>query len=237
MEHIQIETTQNVMLEYIPASIGERILAYLIDGLILGAWIIAVIMLMAAIRPAGGDIFYAVIGLLVAFPVMFYDLVSEVFLNGQSVGKRAMKIRVVTLDGTQPTLGAYLMRWIFRLVDISLFSGVVAFITVIVNGKGQRLGDIAAGTSVVKLKPPVDLGQIIPVRMDTTYQVVFPEVSVLTDQNVLIIRQVLQKKDAHLIAQAAFRVKETMGVSSSLNDQVFLETVIKDYTYSAASEE
>jgi len=60
-------------------------------------------------------------------------------MNGQSVGKRAMNIRVINLDGTQPTLGAYLMRWLFRLVDTMIFGSVVALVVASANGKGKEL--------------------------------------------------------------------------------------------------
>lgn len=235
MEGVSILTTQNVTIEYTPASVGERILSYLIDIVILFAWFIVIIFVMGAVRPnsSGTDLFFWVFMSVAMLPVMFYDLVSELFLNGQSIGKRAIGIKVVMLDGSQPTLGAYLMRWLFRLIDITLFSGVVAFITVIVNNKGQRLGDIAAGTTVVKIKPPLNLNQLVATTVPTNYKATFNNALELSDTDVGIIRKVIQKNEPELIDQAAERVRQLLRAESDMPNRLFLETVLKDYQYFA----
>jgi uncharacterized RDD family membrane protein YckC len=239
MEGIYIQTTQNVTIQYTPASVGERIVGYLIDMLVILAWIVIVVIVISASNPdtSNNDTFYILFLSIAMLPVMFYDLISELFLNGQTLGKRAMGTKVVMLDGTQPTLGAYLMRWIFRLIDITLFQGVVAFITVIVNGKGQRLGDIAAGTTVVKIKPPLDLDQITTVKVPDNYQVTFELAIELTDKDLTIIKKVLAKNDAELMTQAAQRIKEVLDVQSTLPNRAFLETIQQDFTYLANREE
>src|SRR5690606_21050190 len=90
---------------------------------------------------------------IVTVPFLLYHPLFEILMNGQSPGKRQMKIKVVSLDGSSPTIGGYLMRWLFRLVEVFMLRGAVAMVTIAANGKGQRLGDIAAGTTVVKLVP------------------------------------------------------------------------------------
>ena len=83
-------------------------------------------------------------------PVVFYDLISEILLDGQSVGKKVMGIKVVSLNGAQPSLGQYLLRWVFRIVDFSFSGSLVAVIMVAVTEKKQRLGDMLAGTTWLK---------------------------------------------------------------------------------------
>jgi len=59
------------------------------------------------------------INTVLSFPVMFYTLVLESLLQGQTIGKRALKIRVVKIDGYQATFSDYVVRWFFRIVDVS----------------------------------------------------------------------------------------------------------------------
>ncbi|MEA5258008.1 RDD family protein [Arcicella aquatica] len=236
MSKIRIQTTQNVALDFIPASLGDRIVAHIIDWLIFIAWGIVCILLFSGLSMSfdNNDILGVVfIVLFLWLPLMFYDLLFEVFMNGQSIGKRAMKIRVINLDGTQPTLGAYLMRWLFRLVDTVLFGSIVALITTAANGKGQRIGDIAAGTAVVKLKQAVSLKQLRQESFNDNYQVMFPQASLLSDNDITTLRAVLRKGEHNqeLIEEATEKVKEVMAVESDLDNFQFLKKVLADHTY------
>lgn len=237
MSQIQIQTTQNVVLSFAPASVGDRILAHVIDWIIFIAWFLIFALVhssMGSFLSSGkiGMVFFFVIMLL---PVMLYDLLFEVFMNGQSLGKRAMNIRVLALDGTPPTLGAYIMRWMFRLVDTGIFGSMVALIVAAVNGKGQRVGDIAAGTVVVKLKQIVSLKQLNQEKNQENYVPMFLEASLLSDRDVVTIRAVLKKaKDENnrlLVWEAAQKVKQVIGVQSDIDDMKFLQQVLQDHTY------
>ena len=237
MSQIQIQTTQNVALSFTPASVGDRILAHFIDWVIFIAWFLIFALVASGI---GNSLFDSRIGM-VAFvvfmllPVMLYDLLFEVFMNGQSLGKRAMQIRVMALDGTPPTLGAYLMRWMFRLLDTGIFGSVVALIVSAVNGKGQRIGDIAANTAVVKLKQTVSLAQLKQEKIQVDYLPMFPEASLLSDRDVLTINAVLKKgreeNNALIVREATQKVKEVIGVETDMNNMAFLQQVLQDHTY------
>lgn len=237
MSQIQIQTTQNVALSFTPASVGDRILAHLIDWVIFIAWFLIFALLYSGLGSLLlgskiGIVFFVVFMLL---PVMLYDLIFEVFMNGQSLGKRAMSVRVLALDGTSPTLGAYLMRWIFRLVDTGIFGSMVALIVTAVNGKGQRLGDIAAGTAVVKLKETVSLAQLRQEKIQEGYVPMFSEASLLSDSDIVTIRAVLKKgseeNNSILVREAAQKVKEVIGIQSDMDNMEFLKQVLQDHTY------
>ncbi|RYF51492.1 MAG: RDD family protein, partial [Cytophagaceae bacterium] len=179
---VSIQTSQNVTLEYEPASLGDRILAFLLDYLIFLGWLILYFVLTKLLPGAFRSSFWT--GLFLLLPFMLYDLLCETFLNGQSLGKIAMKIRVVMLDGSSPGLGAYLLRWLLRIIESPMFfGGMVAIITIAANGRGQRIGDIAAGTTVVKLTRPITLAQITYRALPDDYQVRFPEVAQLSDRD------------------------------------------------------
>ena len=138
---------------------GRRILATIVDGLILGALFTVMTMLFGTVTtitnvgpfdlnvstismPALPSVLYAVI-------VVLYYMLLEGYL-GQTVGKMVLGIKVVREDnGEVPGLGGATIRTLLRIID-GLFSYLVAFITVLISGKNQRLGDMAAHTLVVR---------------------------------------------------------------------------------------
>jgi uncharacterized RDD family membrane protein YckC len=228
---VLVHTSQHVTLEYQPASVGDRMLATLVDyGVFLG-WGMILGLISTAFRNASYTS-SLLVGLFFMGPIVFYDLVCEYLLNGQSVGKIALNIRVVMLDGSQPDLGAYLLRWVLRIVESgAILFGIVPIIVVAVSGKGQRLGDIAAGTTVVKLKPAVSLTDVLTQPVEENYQILFPDVRLLTDHDVSVVRDVLRRGDAWAVDQTAERIKEVTGITSSLGSRAFLHQIITDYQF------
>ena len=233
MDNIRIQTTQNVDIEYELASIGDRILATLLDYLFFTAYFLLIVLIASLTK---GIIFesIAIISLL-SLPILFYDLVCEVFFHGKSFGKMIMKIKVVKLDGTQANFGAYLLRWLLRIIDMRLFGGAIALIAILINGKGQRIGDMAAGTTVIKMKQKVQLTDTIFHKIMPEYNLVFPEVSRLSDNDVAIIKEVMQvciqSNNYEAINKLVLKTKLTMGITTNLPPAQFLGTVIQDYNY------
>lgn len=237
MSTIRVQTTQNVTLEYEVASVGERILATIIDNLILVAWIGGWFLLFSLVGLDGTAIVVAGV-VLVGLPYIFYHLACEVFFNGQSLGKKARHIKVIRLDGTQPSFGDYVLRWVLRIVDTGLFGGIIAVIVVLANGRGQRVGDLAAGTSVISTRPRQAGGALAPASTEEGYVVVFPQAAQLQDHDVAIVRQLLYKgleRDNYLLLnEVANKVKELTGIRTELSDEAFLRTVIRDHAHLAA---
>jgi uncharacterized RDD family membrane protein YckC len=231
MEYVQIQTSQNVGIDFEVAGLGDRVLAALIDYLLIGSYLMAVVAVNQVI---GSTAFFLVAGLL---PYLLYFLLCEVFLNGQSIGKKIRNIRVVRLDGSQPTLGNYVLRWLLRPLDLEITSGLAAFLCVLIGGKGQRLGDLAAGTTVVILKPRVRLNDTLLARLEEGYVPVFPAAEALTDADVATAREVLRtlviEGRTHTSFHLGLKMKETlerkMNVSSDLTPVDFLRTVVKDF--------
>ncbi|WP_051296227.1 RDD family protein [Eisenibacter elegans] len=163
MKTLKITTSQNVDLEYRLASIADRILAYLIDMAILWAYIYVLIYGMFGLiyllaSSATGDNqtimtdFYPLILIILVIlllPALLYNFWMETFFNGQTIGKMATKIYVISQDGNKARLSQYFLRWILGLVDFSLF-GLVGLITALVTAHQQRVGDLVAGTIVIK---------------------------------------------------------------------------------------
>lgn len=241
MQTIRIQTAQNVFIEYQPAGVGDRLLAYLLDSLVKVAYGFVVVMLFIYSLSASRSLDNAgttavVIAIVLMLPLVFYTLALEIFMDGQTIGKRAMNIKVVKLDGSQPSVGAHLIRWLLRIIDISAFSGIVAIITIATSRNGQRLGDMAADTTVITLKRRVTLQQTRLPETPPTYEPQFPQVTRLTDRDVEIVRETLQayqrnSQDTNLLASLSTKLKALLSVQSDLPDWDFLQTVLKDYTH------
>lgn len=237
MSTIRIQTTQNVTLEYDIASAGERVLAALIDYGLYGVWFIGWSLLNNAYDLAPHGRAGQVVMLL---PTTFYMLVCEVFFNGQSLGKKARHLRVVRLDGTRAGLGDYLLRWLLRPLEILSTLGVLAFLTILLNGRGQRLGDMAAGTGVISLKPRAAARNPLAAEAALLegYQPVFAQAAVLTDHDVALIRQLLyqgsRQQNYLLLNELANKVKSVAGIRTELPDLPFLQTVLRDHAHLVA---
>lgn len=245
MPTIRVHTTQNVTIEYEAASLGSRIVAAILDNLLLIAWIgviMGITFWILGDSLADSPVVIWVLGLVLGVPYVFYNLACEVLLNGQSMGKKAMNLRVVRLDGTAPRLGDYFLRWLLRIVDTSLpgLGPLVGIIVIAAGGKGQRLGDMAAGTTVISLKPRSgSLQQLTTPLMPEGYQPVFPQAADLTDHDAALLRQLLSRSLQHdnyvLLNETANKIKNLLHVESNLSDEVFLRTVLRDHTYLIAA--
>ncbi len=236
MESLNINTVQNVEISNKIAGVGDRILAYMFDTLVILAYFMFVGLISYFIETTLDKV---VAYLIVVFPYGFYDLIAETFFNGQSFGKKIMKIRVVRINGTQATFYNYFIRWIFRLIDISISAGVIGLVTMIINGKGQRLGDIAAGTTVVRLKRKNNIANTIYQEIKDDYKPVFVNVQNLTEKDIKTINKVYQhlkraeqnNDNINLAYKTKNRVEQAIKQQSELNPMPFFETILKDYNY------
>ncbi len=231
MDTLKIDTSQNIDIEQPIASIGERIAATLLDMILIMSYIIIVAFI-------AGGLHYRWVMFFVFLPVAFYSLASELLMNGQSWGKIILRIKVVKIDGTPTTFSDYFLRWILRLVEIWVMFGSLATITIIVNGKGQRLGDIAAGTTVIRLRDK-SLKETIYAHIPDNYQVVYPETSKLTTDDIYTIKEVLEllKSDTKIrqkfiVAQKAHEaIERKFGIKSNQKTDVFFQTILRDYNF------
>lgn len=234
MDKFQIETAQNVSIHQQVANVSDRIGAFLLDGLFMTAYYILVILLARYISDT--SIFESIaFWSLITLPVFFYHLFFETFFNGQSPGKSILKIRVVKLDGSKPTFGSYLVRWVLRIVDITFASGSVALLTILLNGKGQRLGDLAAGTTVISEKQMTKLSDTLSVAIPADYKPTFPQVTTLNDADVQTIKDLyykaLREKNHKVINKLHAKIIELTGITTDMKPINFVEVVINDYHY------
>lgn len=233
MDNFQIETAQNITISQNVAGVGERILAYLIDGLIMLSYVLLVSFLMGSLQLSQGEewVFMLIIGL----PVFLYFLVWETSWNGQTPGKAILKIRVVKIDGSKPAFSNYVIRWLLRFIDITITSGSVAVVTILLSGKGQRLGDLAAGTTVISERPQSDIRQTLLVDVPEDYQPTYPQVTVLTDRDVQDIKNLyydsIRNSNYNIIRSLSTKISDLLEVTPEQKPTDFIKTVLKDYNY------
>ncbi|MEK6475922.1 RDD family protein [Catalinimonas sp. 4WD22] len=228
MPRISIETTQNVHVDYVLAGIGSRIQAFFLDLLVIAAYGIIFLLVFSQLGITPPTALLVVLSL----PPFLYHLLCEIFMDGQSLGKRQMNIKVVKLDGSAPGIGAYLIRWLLRLVDIGMMSGAIAVLSIAISRNDQRLGDLAAGTTVVKQKAGQPLS-VFSVEQD--HQPVFPEVVNLRDQDIDIIMRVIhtyrESGQTAPLTATAHKIQDLLKIQSDLRPLQFLYTVVRDYKH------
>lgn len=233
MEQFQIETAQNISIAQNTAHLGDRILAYIIDSLIIVIYYVLMIWLLLALDADPGDQW--AIYMLLSLPAFLYYLLLETFMDGKTIGKSFLKIRVVKLDGTKPGFSSYFIRWILRILDVLLSSGGVAVFTILIRGKGQRVGDIAAGTTVISEKRKVFLKDTLLRDVPENYTPKFPQVTVFKDSEMQTIKNLFDnaKRNGNhrVILSLSNRIKKVTDISSDLQPIEFVDIVIKDYSY------
>lgn len=155
-ERVTVETPEHVEFSYEVAGLGSRFTAGLVDAFIQGAGILAVLILFWAQGQTGTFASYvetAFQGVLLLALFLFvwgYHLYFEAFRGGQSPGKRMFRIRVVSEGGFPVTLPRAAVRNLLRVVDcLPPFYGIAA-VSMFLDRRGRRLGDLAAGTVVVR---------------------------------------------------------------------------------------
>lgn len=233
-EGINIRTAQNVTLNYNIGGLGDRVVAAIIDSIIKFAYIMVVYFII--IGAILGEFFAgaAVAGIFI-LPVMFYSLFFEIYWNGQTPGKKAMNLQVVSLDGGSATASQYLIRWLMRLVDFAIMSGLIALIVAAVNEKTQRVGDIVANTLVISTKNKVQLNQTIHEDVGVNYEPQYLEAMNLSSNDASIIKEVLVARikgaDEQIVLQTAEKVALSLEVEYFEPPAQFLKTILRDYNH------
>jgi len=241
MTQLTINTTQNVNINFTAASVGDRIFAQLLDLMVIIAYLIAVGFILdftglthSIEKLDGWSVMAAYI--IIFSPILFYTLIQESLWEGQTIGKRIMKTKVIKLDGYQASFGDYLVRWLFRLIEILIGNGIIGIIAIIASNKNQRLGDMAAGTAVITLKNNININHTIIQDINSDYVPTYPLVIKLSDNDVRIIKETFETAIATRDYATIIKLREkvlavTEIKNQSGNDQDFIRTLLKDYNF------
>lgn len=251
MPLVKLDTGFNIEVEFAIASFPKRLLAWTIDVLI--CWMLT--KSLASLLQV--DSFFVwtntwdLRGLIVSLPVLFYHLFCEISMNGRSVGKMALRCKVITEEGGQPNIGQYLIRWVFRIIDLPywiffatlmnvmpwwtaplVFAGVAS---IMLTSKSQRLGDIVAGTILIDTRNQTSWQDTVFTELGTDYKPRFPQVMQLTDRDINTLKNIIEtvkkKNDHELARRIAERIKSKVNISTEQYALDFLETLLMDYNY------
>lgn len=245
MKKININTAQNVFIEYETAGVGLRIVAFIIDSLIImcmASVIFGVLYLITEKMSLNVGIW---LNILLLMPFLLYNLLMELFFSGQSMGKMLFGIKVVKNDGSPLTFIDCFIRWVLRLIDIHISSGGIAVYSILFTEKHQRIGDLAAGTLVIKLPKNSGIDDLVGRTIENNYHIKFPEVEKLEDKTIRIIQDLLNRyrkegpteKVIDLSEKLSHKISVALEISNDRIEQLdgkygkikFLDEIVNDY--------
>jgi uncharacterized RDD family membrane protein YckC len=250
MLQVKLDTGFNIEVDFMIAPFIKRFFAWIMDLVIIFAYYVIGNRLMMMIQGPGWEIQIWEL-VLFGLPPLFYHLLCETFLNGQSIGKKALNIKVISADGGQPSVSQYLIRWVFRLVDFPiwvfftiangelpwwcaafLFGGAACLIA---TPYSQRIGDIVAGTILIDTRTRTSWEHTVFTELTDNYQPRYPQVMQLSDKDIntlkSIINAVRKKNDYDLSIRIAARIRSKLQIADDQDSLDFLQTLLRDYNY------
>lgn len=267
MSTIRIATSFNIDVEFPAAPFHRRLFSWIIDVVLLFFYILILFKAISLAAPnlsgERGETFTAIVILLIVIPVFLYHPLCEIFLKGQSVGKRIMQLKVINEQGGRPSASQAIIRWLIRTSDnmvLAIFINAAAASTqsiqyfysvgitfallatdvILVNAtkRQQRLGDILAHTMLIRTKQKAGIEDTIFLNIQDSYKPVYPMVMQLSDRDINALKNILdtakKQHDYGLAEKAAEKIKAHLHIETSISAFDFLETLLKDYNYLSA---
>ncbi len=269
MALLKVRTAQNVQLEYQLANIGQRILGAFLDLLVVVLYFFLLIYAMGTLANINifEDSLDLLIYIMIVVPPALYLPVSEYFWKGQTIGKKILKLKVTKTDGSTPSMGDIILRWLLRTIDVkfgflfiffipknpeteleSLFYfwivffwvvpfPVVGILSMAFSPLRQRLGDLAANTTVIINKRPFSLDDTILQLTKEDYTPRYLNVLELRDKDMYIIKNALKharkNHDYKSLDPLAAKAREILDIHDNAKPLELLETLVKDYNHLA----
>lgn len=271
MATIRVSTNFNIDLEFPAASFHRRLLAWLIDVAMLIIYFFIVVKLLTSLYNSsffsdGSGESIAATFMLLIIPLLTYHLISELTMDGQSLGKRITSLKVVNENGGRPSISQFIIRWLIRTSDYMVvvillsvptgFGGnlsafwqvgaafcllVTDIILVNASPKAQRLGDMLAHTMLIRINERSTINDTIFLHVREDYIPSFPQVMALSDRDINALKSILdaarKQHDYNLAERAADKIKYHLQIQSSISAFDFLEILLKDYNYLSANKD
>jgi uncharacterized RDD family membrane protein YckC len=261
MAVLKLPTSFNIDLEFEVPEFHRRMFAWIID-LVLQVFylIIAFRLYDEYVHTHVNEITFENdpwIQRIIILPVILYHIICEITMNGQSVGKRLLGMRIVNENGGRASISQFLIRSLIRTSDYmiliiivygAMFGAYIVWILlgsigllitdiilVVSNKKSQRLGDILAHTILVNTRAKGSMEETVFMEVADNYVPVFPQIMKLSDKDINAIKSILdtarKKGDFNLAAMASEKIKSHLKIDSPIQPFDFLDTLLKDYNY------
>jgi len=240
-DRLAIATPEGVQVELVLAGLGSRFTAALIDLVLKGILLIAVLLVSAVL----GDIGVAIASVALAAIYLGYDIAFEVLAGGRTPGKRRTGLRVLRADGRSVDLLSSAIRNVVRLVDGLVLVYLPGMVSILVTRRNQRLGDLAASTIVVNEAGgrPLPAATLAAEPRETILQALQPpgqdgaatlDVTAVTPQDVGTLRAFLSRRGdldpgarADLAARLSSAVRPRVGgATEHLGAEELVERVV-----------
>ena len=267
MSIVRIATHFNIDIEFTAPPFYRRLAAWVIDIVIQIVYLIVALRLLnwLTLSMPGNDSNMKVwaLSLLLFLPLALYHVILEITMQGQSIGKKLLGIKVVSENGGRPSIGQFIIRWLMRTMDISVIMmimmipyaqmfgpqvywgmaismGLLVTDLVLVNTrKQQRLGDILARTVLIDTKQNEKISDTVFLEVENSYVPLFPQIMQLSDRDMNSLKGILdasrRHRDSTMAMMAAEKIKAHLKIDTDLEPETFLEVLLKDYNYLSAN--
>ncbi len=257
MKSVLFTSAQNVRIEYELAPPIQRVAAAIIDAVLIALYVI----LIGLIFGSSAIEHYLVIELiLIKIPWIFYYPILEFLTQGQTLGKYLVGIRVVTYTGERPGLREVFIRWLFKgyfmwigisfasflggiqvvqIGAIQLSIGLIGFFYASISQRNQRIGDAMAGTLIIRNRSSVRYGlrDVLAIKTSENYTPVYPNATRFTDEDMLLIKNTIQRVKANpneetkrFAIELADKSAHLIGLTETPEKRLqFLQTLLQDY--------
>lgn len=234
MSVVLLDTGFNIEVAFRLAPFHKRLLAWVVDFAILLSYFYIVNLIFGEAFSLYRFRLWGWMEALLTLPYLLYHLLCEALLNGQSVGKKLLKIRVITAEGGAPTMSQYVLRWMFRLIDMMPW-GIPALLSIVLTPSSQRLGDLVAGTLVIDTRNDLSWQDTLFETVEEHHVPKYPAVMQLSDKDINTLKNIVQagrkKPNFTLNASVAERVCQKLGIKTEEAPEDFLQTLLKDYNF------
>lgn len=228
-DRLTITTPEGVDLSLTLAGVGSRFVAALVDLLLQTGLLVAYNVLVGK---AVGSLALAAVGSFLIF--WGYDVFFEVLASGRTPGKRWNGLRVVRMGGEPIGFLASAIRNVLRVVDWLPFAYLVGVAAVLMTARNQRVGDVVAGTLVIReRRASRDAPHLEPRRASVPQEALAWDTSAVSEEEVAAVRSFLERRHeidvgarVELAATLEARLRpKVAGVSDACRDERFLEAL------------
>ncbi len=239
MKTVDIRTPQQIVIRFELADLKERIVAFVLDQFILWTGLFILFFLLMALGHAININPGRFIQVLFTGIYLFYSLLAEYLMDGQSPGKKIMGLKIIKLSGGASGIREYIIRWSMRLLDIWASLGALASLMISSTPQAQRIGDLLADTLVIRLnsRQDVPLESLLRMHERNADSVIYPLAVRFKEEEMLLVLEMLERWRRHPsghnkrhFQEISKRVAKEMDLEQPPEKpEKFLRQVLNDY--------